>query len=271
MSSIFQSFDFQQANIPNTKLYVNSIDRDASESEVQFTVTFDGSQLDQTHAIRVHTVNIPNLFKNVEAGSNVVDIELSDASVISIAIPPGFYNVLDLAQEIVDSFNVAVAPESLSFVYNSATGLLSFTIGGGPRTFQFNVSSPLEFANQDIARDKLKMPIGVLSASQDSLTPVNLFPRVEQVFVAFEFVFGNFDTTSADQQNFVIGLPVVTQFGTTLQYKDNGDQKIGITFPVSQNLRLFRVRVVDKDNRLIRDLDGFDWNITLAVDTQQLR
>ena len=158
----------------------------------------------------------------------------------------------------------------LSFVYDSVTGLLTFNLTV-PRTFRFLISTVLEFDNQDIARDKLKMPLGVLAASQTSITPVNLFPRVKQIFISVDIIFGNFDTTSVGQQNFVIGLPVVGQHGTILTYKDDGDHSMHINFPVSQNIRSARIRLTDKNNLLIRDLVGFSWDLTLVVDTFELR
>ena len=270
MVSLNSGFNFQRSVTPNTKLYIDSVDRKEGETETNFTVALNGAQLDQTRSLAVHSANIPNLLKNIEAGSNETTIELSDTTLVVFNAPPGFYTIIELAQAIVDDFNAAIAPEVLSFVYDSVTGLLTFDLTG-PRTFQFNLSTVLEFSNQDIARDKLKMTLGFLAASQTSNTPVNLFPRVKQVFVDLDVVFGNYDTPATGQQDYVIGLPVVTQHGTILTYKEDGDNNMHINFPNSKNVGFLRVRLVDSSNSELRDMVGFDWDLTLVVDTFELR
>lgn len=271
MVSLNQGFNFQASITPNSKIYVSSEDRKTGETEANFTVALNGAQLDQTRSLAVHSVNVPNMFKNIEAGSNTITMELSDASPVVFTIPPGFYTILELAQAVVDGYNtIVVFPELITFTYDSITGLLEFDRPVGPRTFLFSVSSPLEFSNRDIARDMLKMPIGVLGSTQTSITPVNLFPRVKQVFVDLDVVFGNYDTPSTGQQDFVIGLPVTNAFGTILSYKEDGDNNMHINFPNSKNVGFMRIRLVDRDNKEVRDMVGFDWDLTLVVDTFEL-
>lgn len=271
MTSINQGFNFQPSNTPNTKLYICSVDRKTGETETNFTVALNGAQLDQTRSLAVHSVNIPNMFKNVEINNNGFTFELSTAVVFLNAIDPGNYTILELAQEMVDKMNANIGgPEIVSFTYNSATGLVTFSMTG-PRTFRFNFNVFNQDVGQAIVEDKLKLSTGgAFAASHTSNTPINLFPRIKQVFVDLDIVFGNYDTPATGQQDFVIGLPVVTPFGSFLVYKEDGDNNMHINFPNSKNITYIRVRLVDKDNVEVADLVGFDWDITLVADTFEL-
>ncbi len=228
-----------------------------------FSIDLDSSELNNIVGIIINRVFIPNVIDNITTGCNQVQIELSDTTLVNIAIPNGFYDILSLADFIEAAFNVIIGPEVLSFVFNSNTSVITWTIAGGPRTFRFNVSPTS--GTRDIARDKMKMNTGdAFGAQKIGTDKVDLYPRTQSLFIELNFAKANYVLPNFNERSILIDIPVLGPFGSIISYKDSGDKENIIDLQTPTSIDTLQIRVLDDNQNEVTELANFDWHMTLV-------
>lgn len=246
-------------------VFINSADRESGGTSVNFDLQLPNCLLNNVAGLVIEEVNIPNMLNNVETElgfSSQFIFEMDDTTVHGpFTFDTGFYTVTEIAQRIVDDFNLIGNPEVMSFQYNSPQGKIIFSMTG-PRAFRFNsTAQPL-----DLVRDRLKIGVdGPYTNLFKGINKVDLFTRIKTVFVEIDITNSNYVSSLGGEKSFVASVPVITQHGSWLRFKHSGDLEKDIDFPIKQNLSRLRVRLVGDDNEEVTDLLGFNWNMTMIA------
>ena len=228
-----------------------------------FSIDLDSSELNDIVGIIVNRVFIPNVINNITDTCNDVQIELSDTTLVNIPIPNGFYDIISLADFIETSFNAIIAPEVLSYTFNSNTSIIRWSLTG-PRTFRFNIAP--DSGTKDIARDKMKMNTGdAFSAQKIGIDKVDLYPRTQSLFLELNFAKSNYVLPQFNERSILIDIPVLGPHGSIISYKDSGDKEniIDLLQPTSMDTLI--IRVLDDNLLPVTEIVNFDWHMTLVL------
>lgn len=240
---------------------ISSDDKDAgSVSNSNFKVTLRERYASQSiDRIIIKEVLVPNAFYNISDGdpikgngpaNNILIIDSADTkNNISVSIPAGQYNILQLMATLQSAINTALAPLTSSVVItrDDITNLLSFTFTTTD-TFTFLSTSPMAPVLGFISNISY-IPTTLVIRMPD---PPDL-SGINSVYIHSEALSdGSGIDASKGIINLVESVSMATTAYGTFAYKQNSDTELcTINYTMPKNLNVIDIRLRDREGNLL--------------------
>jgi hypothetical protein len=92
-----------------------------SNSEFVVNIPPSGGILDSVVGYAVHSAELPNVFDNITADTNTLQIIDNIAVAFNVVVPPGYYSATALAAVLQDAIDAAIAPRTVAITLTGAT------------------------------------------------------------------------------------------------------------------------------------------------------
>jgi hypothetical protein len=225
-----------------------------SESNSKYTVSLNETlNVQQIKGYTVVSVSFPNIFHNISDAdlTNLLVILTDNGTdgpiVQNISIPPGFYNIDDLAAALKAAIDPIIAPDTISIdLKSNVDSRLVFTVSGAT-TISYTTDQGSLHKVLGITQDSTFQP----SYTCDEM------PQLQGTTNAYlhSRILGQNNLLDAEGRIFstICSIPIRAEYGFCNHWETADEDLYSVTFPSPRSLQ--------KINIVLRDLSGTVLNI----------
>lgn len=213
------------------------------------------TKVNQVKRVTIRRVKIPNTEYNINSKNNKLNVESTLNGTLNLTIPIGQYTTAELLTEIKTLYDAANAPSVITFIQNSKTGIISWSIS----------SDTIYFDSASILAPYLGIKTTVAASAGATFDmPPNLYGLTSVKILSNEIANCNSVTSKQEYSNILCVVPIKVAYGQYDHYEPQDHELSAIKYKVPKDLRYIDIIILDENDKQV-NFNGFDIEIQLKM------
>lgn len=228
-----------------------------SNSNSDFSLSYDVKEIQNTIAIVVKHVSFPNVFYNVNALNNVFAF-FNGVTVKTVSLPIGQYNM----SKFLTDLNALLAADGLTITQSTLTNKLTITNTSGS-----NVTVYFDHLNSMYKLLGLSENANILNTSSYNLLNLPALQGIQHVYInsaSLSKANNMVSPNTVQVTSSVVMVPVNVPFGQNVHYETQHEELDLINYDGVKDLSSIDIKLLDIEGNIL-DLNGHNFTMILKA------